>query len=189
MEAVANKFHIDYDNLKKLVNHLAMKNGGIAPRPEPLKSGVKEQRKKEDVMKQSQKLLLTWLIENAALYGKVKAYITPADFTEELYSKVAQMVYAQFEETGSVNPAMIINMFQDEEEQNQVAGLFNATIHEVDSKQDLAKAIKETIIRVKTNSMDERSRHLAPDDMAGLMQVVQDKKDLERLEKLVISID
>lgn len=189
MEAVAQKFHIDFDNLRKLVNNLAMKNGGVVQRQEPLKSGVRENRKKEDGMKQSQKLLLTWLIENTSLYGKVKEWITPMDFTEPLYRRVAEIVFSQFEETGSVNPAMIINLFEDEEEQNEVAGLFNATIHEVESKNDLAKAIKETIIRVKRNSIDERSKNLAPEDMAGLMQVVQDKKALDQLEHLHISIE
>lgn len=189
MEAVAQKFHIDFDNLRKLVNNLAMKNGGVVQRQEPLKSGVRENRKKEDGMKQSQKLLLTWLIENTSLYGKVKEWITPMDFTEPLYRRAAEIVFSQFEETGSVNPAMIINLFEDEEEQNEVAGLFNATIHEVESKNDLAKAIKETIIRVKRNSIDERSKNLAPEDMAGLMQVVQDKKALDQLEHLHISIE
>lgn len=189
MEAVAQKFHIDFDNLRKLVNNLAMKNGGVVQRQVPLKSGVRENRKKEDGMKQSQKLLLTWLIENTSLYGKVKEWITPMDFTEPLYRRAAEIVFSQFEETGSVNPAMIINLFEDEEEQNEVAGLFNATIHEVESKNDLAKAIKETIIRVKRNSIDERSKNLAPEDMAGLMQVVQDKKALDQLEHLHISIE
>lgn len=189
MEAVAQKFHIDFDNLRKLVNNLAMKNGGVVQRQVPLKSGVHENRKKEDGMKQSQKLLLTWLIENTSLYGKVKEWITPMDFTEPLYRRAAEIVFSQFEETGSVNPAMIINLFEDEEEQNEVAGLFNATIHEVESKNDLAKAIKETIIRVKRNSIDERSKNLAPEDMAGLMQVVQDKKALDQLEHLHISIE
>lgn len=189
MEAVAQKFHIDFDNLRKLVNNLAMKNGGAVTRREPLKSGIHENRKKEDGMKQSQKLLLTWLIENTSLYGRIKEWITPMDFTEPLYRKTAEIVFAQFEETGSVNPAKIINLFEDEEEQNEVAGLFNATIHEVESKSDLAKAIKETIIRVKQNSIDERSKNLEPEDMAGLMQAVQDRKALEQLEHLHISIE
>ena len=37
--------------------------------------------------------------------------------------------------------------------------------------------------------MNYRSAHLAPSDMAGLMRLVQDKKDLEELENLHISID
>ena len=49
--------------------------------------------------------------------------------------------------------------------------------------------MKETIIRIKQNSIKYRSGYLAPTDMAGLMQLVTDKRDLEELEKLHISID
>ena len=88
-----------------------------------------------------------------------------------------------------VNPAKIISTFENEEEQNEVAALFNATIHEVESKQDMEKAIKETIIRIKQNSINYRSQNLDPTDLNGLMKVVEDKKSLEKLEKLHISID
>ena len=95
----------------------------------------------------------------------------------------------QFEESGEANPAKIVSMFPDEEAQKEIAALFNARIHEVESKEDREKALKETIIRIKQNSIKYRSGHLAPTDMAGLMQLVTDKRDLEELEKLHISID
>lgn len=93
-------------------------------------------------MKQSQKLLLTWLIENTGLYHKIKKYIAPKDFTEEIYHKVAEVLFQQFEESGEANPAKIVSMFPDEEAQKEVAALFNARIHEVESKEDREKALK-----------------------------------------------
>ena len=140
-------------------------------------------------MKQSQKLLLTWLIEYPGLYQTVRSFLTPEDFTEELYRRVAEALYAQFERAGAVNPAMIISMFESEEEQRDAASLFNARIHKVESKSDMEKAIRETIIRIKDNSIKYRSDHLSPTDMKGLMKVVEDKRALEQLEKLHISID
>ena len=101
---------------------------------------------------------------------------------------MAELLFSQFEETGNANPAQIINCFQDEEEQKEVAGLFNARIQEVETQEEMEKALKETIIRVKQNSMKYRSEHLPPTDMAGLMKLVEDKKNLEELEKLHISI-
>ena len=53
-----------------------------------------------------------------------------------------------------MNPAKIISRFQEEEEQKEIAGLFNAKIHEVETKQDKEKALKETIERIKENSID-----------------------------------
>lgn len=140
-------------------------------------------------MKQSQKLLLTWLIENTALFNKIKKYISPQDFTEEIYHQVAEVLFEQYETTGTVNPAKIISMFQNEEEQREIAGLFNATIHSVETKEDKEKALKETIVRMKQNSIRHQSEHLDPTDMAGLQKLIADKKALEELERLHISID
>ncbi len=189
MEAVAETYHIDYESLRKLVNSLAMKNEGITARPAPLKSGTQEKRPKEDGMKQSQKLLLTWLIENTRLFGTIRSLITADDFTEEIYHKVAEQLFAQYEETQTVNPAKIISSFLNEEEQREVAGLFNARIHEVETKGDMEKALKETIIRIKQNSIEYHSKNMDPTDMSALMKVVEDKRKLEQLEKLHIPID
>lgn len=89
-------------------------------------------------MKQSQKLLLTWLIEDNSLFDRIKGRISADDFTEELYHKVAKEVFSQYETTHTVNPARIVSMFTDEDEQREVAGLFNATIHQVEGKNDKA---------------------------------------------------
>ena len=188
IEAVADKYQIGFDNLRKLVNQLAMKDG-LSREHTPLKTGIHENKKKEDGMKQSQKLLLTWLIEDPRLFGKVEKLITADDFTEELYHRVAQELFAQYDRDKNVNPAQIISLFQEEEEQKEVAGLFNARIHEVETKNDMEKALKETIIRIKQNSIDYRTKHADPTDLNALMKVVEDKRSLEKLERLHISID
>lgn len=195
VQAVAEKYMLPTQDLQRLVGKYGMQMEGIRKQPTQLKTGINEKNasargiKKEDGMKQSQKLLLTWLIENTGLYHKIKKYIAPKDFTEEIYHKVAEVLFRQFEESGEANPAKIVSMFPDEEAQKEIAALFNARIHEVESKEDREKALKETIIRIKQNSIKYRSEHLAPTDMAGLMQLVTDKRDLEELEKLHISID
>lgn len=188
IEAVAEKYQIGFDNLRKLVNNLAVK-GGLVREHTPLKSGINENKKKEDGMKQSQKLLLTWLIEDTRLFGAIKGLITAEDFTEELYHRVATELFAQYEADGSVNPAQIISWFPEADEQKEIAGLFNARIHEIENKNDREKALKETIIRIKQNSIDYRTRNNNPTDLAAMMKIVEDKRALEKLEKLHISID
>lgn len=188
IQAVAEKYFVTVEELKKLVNNLAIK-GGIVKAPTPLKSGINENKKKEDGMKQSQKLLLTWLIEDTRLFKTIEGLITPEDFTEELYHRVAEKLFEQYKTEGAVNPAQIVSMEAGEEEQREIASLFNATIHEVETQNEMEKALKETIIRIKQNSINYRSDHLEPNDMAGLMKVIEDKRALEKLEKLHISIN
>lgn len=188
MEAVADKYHMSFEALRNLVNQLGTQ-GGLVKERTPLKSGLSEKKhKKEDGMKQSQKLLLTWLIEYDNLYDKIKDIITPEDFTEDIFRKVAELLYEQ-KKSGTVNPAQIISLFAEEEEQREVAELFHARIHEVDSAAERDKALKETILRVKDNSISYRSAHLEPTDMQGLQQLVADKRTLQNMEKMHISID
>lgn len=188
MEAVADKYHMSFEALRNLVNQLGTQ-GGLVKERTPLKSGLNEKKhKKEDGMKQSQKLLLTWLIEYDNLYDKIKDIITPEDFTEDIFRKVAELLYEQ-KKSGIVNPAQIISLFAEEEEQREVAELFHARIHEVDSAAERDKALKETILRVKDNSISCRSAHLEPTDIQGLQQIVADKRTLQNMEKMHISID
>lgn len=199
IDAVASKYMIAVEDLRRLVNRygarLGMAGGGLAGAVSGTEPGTgaspgrereaARAKKKEDGMKQSQKLLLTWLIENAGLYLKIKKYITPEDFTEEIYHKVAEIVFAEFEENGAVNPARIVSMFQSEEEQREIAALFNARIPATSTQEDREKALKDTVVRIKENSINHRSQSLAPTDLQGLMKLVEDKRALGELKKMV----
>lgn len=188
IEAVAGKYQVGYETLRNLVNTMGTK-GGLVKERVPLKSGQNEQKhKKEDGMKQSQKLLLTWLIEQDGLFDKIKDMIGPEDFTEDIFRKAADMLFEQ-KRNGAVNPAQIISHFTNEEEQREIAELFHARIHEVESVAEKEKALKETVLRVKQNSIAYRSAHLDPTDMQGLQQLVADKRTLQNMEKMHISID
>lgn len=187
IEAIAGKYHTGYENLRQLVIRMAAKSGGIVEK-KPLKSGIHENKKKEGGMDKSQKLLLTWLIEDTVLFDIIKPYVGPEDFTEELYAKTARVLFEQHEE-GGVNPAKIISMFTDEEQQREVASLFHTRLGELNTSQEREKALKETIVRIKQNSIEYRSRHLDPADLEGLKKLVEDKRQLQEIQKLHISIN
>ena len=48
------------------------------------------EKKKEDGIHLSQKALLTWMIEEERLFDQISNYISPGDFTEDLYRTVAE---------------------------------------------------------------------------------------------------
>ena len=134
-------------------------------------------------MKQSQKLMLTWLIEDSSLFEKISDWLGPEDFTDELYRQAAKILFAQYEK-GKLNPAGIISMFTDEEQQREIAGLFNARLKEVTTPAEKEKALRETLIRLKENSISYRSRHLEPADLEGLQKLVADKKNMQKLKSV-----
>ena len=187
IEAVAEKYRVGYENLRKLVAKTAI-NTGLAKPAERPKQVAGRERGKEDGNLQSQKILLTWLIESEKLFGQIKKYITPSDFTKELYKTVAELLYEQYEE-GTLNPAKVMNHFTDEEEHREVASLFHTRIQKLDTKAEQEKALKETIIRVKNHSVEEATKHLEPTDISGLQRLMEAKRSLQDLQKLHISID
>lgn len=187
IEAVAEKYHISYEDLRQKVAKMAIQMGQAKPATVPKQTAVKE-RNKEDGNVQSQKILLTWLIENDKLFSQIKKHITPNDFTKELYKTVAELLYEQYE-AGELNPAKVMNHFTDEEDHREVASLFHTRIQKLDTKAEQEKALKETIIRVKNYSVDEATRLLEPTDIAGLQRLMEAKRSLQDLQKLHISID
>lgn len=184
IEAVAARYHVGFENLRKLVNRMAMKNISA---PEVKQRPKNRNTEKEDGMLKSQKLLLTWLIENPGLFAQIKPYVGPDDFTTELYHTVAAMLFEQYE-SGALNPAKIINHFTDPEQQRETAALFNTSIR-VETKEEMNKALKETIARVMNNSIEYKTTHLDPTDIVGLQQIIQAKRRLQDIEKVHISLD
>lgn len=179
IEAVAEKYQTGFENLRNLVRHHGAR-AGLTRESRPLKSGISEKKKKEDGMKQSQKLMLTWLIEEPRLFEQISPYLGPEDFTEELYRRAAELVFSQYQE-GRLNPAGIVSMFTEEEQQREIAALFNARLKEVVTPAEKEKALWETVIRLKENSIGYRSKHLQPSDMEGLQKLIADKKGLQKL--------
>ena len=187
IEAIAQKYRISIEEFRKKVSKMAIQAGQATPVAKPKSSIVKE-RVKEDTNLQPQKILLTWIIENNKIFSQIKKYITPNDFTKELYQTVAKLLYEQYE-SGEINPAKVMNHFTDEEEHREVASLFHTRIQKLETKAEQEKALKETIIRVKTHSVEEATRNLDPTDIMGLQKLMEAKRALQDLQKLHISID
>lgn len=187
IEAVAREYRVGYEELKKLVVKMAVQAGMAAPAARP-RSGHEKERKKEDGMQTSQKVLLTWLIEDESIFSQISRYITPEDFSDGLYRTVAKLLYGQYED-GEVNPAKIMNHFTDEAEHREVAGLFHTKIRELTTPQEREKALKETVIRVKSQSIEEAGRNWDVTDVEGMNRLMQAKRDLQNLQKLHISVN
>ena len=187
IEAVAQAYHVGREDLRKLVGRMAIQAGLAAPAKRP-KPTNQQPKGKEDGIKKSQKILLTWLIEDASIFRQIEPYITPSDFSGDLYRTVAELLYEQYR-AGDVNPAKIMNHFTDEEEHREVASLFHTRLKEIKTKEEQEKALKETLLRVKSHSIEKSAQELEPTDLAGLQKLMNAKRELLSLKTLHISID
>lgn len=186
IQAVADKYQIGFENLRKLVLSYAEQTGFAKPVERP-KSGIQKKAAPDENRKKTQRMLLTWLTDEPALYQKIKKYISPEDFTEDLYRKVAEKLFDGLDR-GEMNPASIISMFTDEEEQREVASVFNTKLMALSTKQEREKAFHDIVFAVKKNSYEYFSGQLGS-DVKALNQVIAGKKALEELSKTHISLD
>ena len=190
IQAVSREHFIPYEDLKRLVNQLGSRLGSgpaaAGRRDYEEKSQAKRSPKKDkdEGNRQSQRLLLTWLIENPGLFDRIQGIITADDFVEPLDHQVAQMVFQGHEEN-ALNPAGILNHFiNDEEQYREVAALFNASLKESLSNEEQKKAFSETVMKVKKNSLDAASRHAG--SIEELQRIIQAQAALRSLH---ISLD
>ena len=185
LQAIAEKYMIRPDDLRKMVVGIASQTGLARPLERP-RSGVQKKDPAENG-RRSQRLLITWISDDPSLYRIVRKYISPEDFTEELYRKVAERLFDELDRD-QFQPAGIISMFEDEEEQREAAELFHTTLPELSTRQERERAFHDILLAVKKNSYQYYMAKLGT-DVNAVKQAVEGKKALEELQRTHISLE
>jgi DNA primase len=182
IEAIAKEYQIDVEQLRRLVNKIGSQIVvGVGEAREPKNEAIRAKKAPEDGISKSQKLMLTWLIEDHSLFEKIKGLLGPEDFTEGIYKEVARLVFDQYEKEQTVNPAKIITCFESKEEQSEVAALFSAGIRGDMDEAGWQKALTDTVLRLKENSLDIQSKKaIEMNDTTLLMKIINEKTELKK---------
>lgn len=182
IEAICRRYGIAFKDLQKLVNSYGARIGFVPEREVAVPSPVDappQKTAKEDSLLTCQKLVLTWLVDDPSLFEKIGKYITPDDFFEPAYHKAAKLLFDEYSASGTVTPAKIMNQFDDKDEHNLVASLFNTTIFDNSDKNAKEKALNEAVIKIKRNSIDHMSKNAK--DLQTLQAVIKAKANLQTL--------
>ena len=186
LEAVAAEQGIRVEDLKSLVVRYGNQYGNsYFEESTPVRRESGQADKKEDGIRHSYRLLLSWLMERPDLYEEIRKYIMPDDFREEDFRKVAELLYQQFEKKEFV-PAKIIDYFEDVEYQKLVAGMLQTDYQMEMNREEKEKALNELILKIKEYSIESRMRGLT--DLSELQELVKEKKKWQNPEKLHISL-
>lgn len=185
IEAVAEKYHLTYEQLLRMVSQTGEMLGDIKKVQAPTVPFSQRRRKPDDAGLKSQRLLITWMSSDERLFRNIARYVEPEEFTDPLCRKAAELLTEQMEK-GRLNPAALFQYFTDEEEQQKAAAMFNDTIPALKSREEEEKALQETILRVKQNSIAWQAEHMDPQDMEALQKIVQKRREIEKLH---ISLD
>ena len=168
MKAVCRQFMIPEDGMRQMVIRIGSQGGIITNNVTPVRRAEPVRKKKEDGVRQAEKILLTWMIEDGDIYDKVREYIQPEDFIDPLFKDVAAKIYEQYE-SGSINPAAIIGSYSDGEMHSEIAAMFSAELSDSLSQSEREKTLNDTVLRVKKSSLDYKLEHATD---AKTMQVI-----------------
>ena len=158
MKAVCRQFMIPEDGMRQMVIRIGSQGGIITNNVTPVRRAEPVRKKKEDGVRQAEKILLTWMIEDGDIYDKVREYIQPEDFIDPLFKDVAAKIYEQYE-SGSINPAAIIGSYSDGEMHSEIAAMFSAELSDSLSRSEREKTLNDTVLRVKKSSLDYKLEH------------------------------
>lgn len=176
-EALAEKYKINYDSLRKLVNRYGAQLEPIQAAQTVLRDKeYKKKKEPEEWLLRSQRLLLTRLVDEPETFGRVKGIISPQDFTEGLYRSVAEMVFEEYEKSGAVNPAKIINRFEGKEQQVKAAELFSTQILAPMDEAQRRREFADTVVRVKQSSLDAQYKKAVEQDDINAMNIIMEKQ-------------
>ena len=183
VNAAANRFMVNEKDLFDLVNRYGLgyqfekANEKYKKEPES-KDRVEERKSRQQA--QPQRLLLTWLIERPEIYPMIRKWIGPDDFLLPLHHSVALIVFEQLERGETIQPASILNRFEDAEEQKEVAALFNARLKVRPDEEKNAKVLNDIVKKVKLASIEEEMTHT--NDIVRWQELISLKNKIQKLQ-------
>lgn len=176
IEAIANQYFIDKKKLTDSVNrygkYMADQRQYREMVQEEKPQDLRRQERVEQRKQQPQRLLLTWLVNYPEqLFPQLRGRIGPEDFTDAMYQTLAEQLFRQYETTGNVNPAAIINQYEEVEEQARAASVLQTTLRIEPSAEDNSMVITEIVRKVKEESLQYQLTHLQ--DYSKLQDIIQ----------------
>lgn len=188
LEAVAARYNIKTEDLRQLVVRYGnqMPSGYQEVMEERQQERIRKGKKKEtrEGISYSYRLLLSWLIEEPKLFVQIREWIKPEDFEEGPYRTVAKELYDQLDR-GDLEPARIIGHFEEVEDQNKVASMFQTSFGSKIENDEKKKAITDLILKIKEHSIERQAGQIT--DLNELQKLVQQKKMLQGAVNLHIS--
>ncbi len=184
VSAVAEHYGLTYEQMMRMVSQTGEQLGNIK-RPERTRDPIDRKKKREDVSVRPQQLLIGWMSLNERMFCTVSRYVKPGEFTDPLCRRVAELLQRQTKD-GSFRPAAILQSFEDEEEQRRVAAMLQDELPIPAGAEKEEKALQETILRVKQQSIAWETEHMDPSDTEALQKIVKKRREIEKLH---ISLD
>ena len=183
IKSVSEKYNIDSKTLKETVTAYGATGAGKVDtsifRP-PERRGSPEEEKEKQQLK-TERVLITWLINDNELIPVIKEILTPEDFTDTVYNGVVRLIYEQYDAKGKVEPAVIMNHFESKEEHEKVSSIMQQDFGVEIMSDEKSGAITDLVKRIKRKSIQKKI------DSAGsgfnlIKELMVEKKSIEKIK-------
>ena len=132
-----------------------------------------------------QRLLLTWLIDEPALFSQVRKYLRPEDFSGELYVQTAGLLWDHLERGDSaISAALVISSFDTPEDQEAAAAMFNTRMEGMEEGGGREKTLRELLVSIKEAALERMTHPDSEQNSAGsysLQDLLAAKQQLQQL--------
>ena len=128
---------------------------------------------------EKQCLLLTWIVDDPAVFAQLSRYLEPGDFDGAVYQRVADLVWEQMGSgSGTVSAASVISAFETEEEQESAASILNMHLEGIEDADDRAKTLRELVYFIKQASLERMTQN---GERQSLQELLSAKQKLQAL--------
>lgn len=182
VESVAKEYNISVESLKETVTKYGI--SGIVKVDTSVfkdRSNRKSfEEEKEEKQLKTERLLITWIINDDRLFKSLKGVLNPDDFFEPVYHDIVKALFEQYEEEGSVMPAVVMNRFQSKEEHDKAAAIMQQDFDMEISEADKSKVITEMVRSIKLRSVTHRMEE-AKGDLEKTGKLLLEKAQINRI--------
>ncbi len=173
---IALRYGVDFETLKREVNiigeTLREKTEGFYPK--------KKQKAPETAgIDKAQNAVLTAILERPNILGQVEKYISPDEFTEDIYRKIAGELFTLIEK-GEKDLSKLLSSLESDEDRKKASEIFQGEDFSEMNGEELGKALKENILKIKRNGIELME---ASHDLNGFNDLINKKNEIKRMEK------
>ncbi len=183
IDTIAQEYGFDRDSFKAAVSKfgaMGITADDISAEADTVRAKRVEEKKRDSDANKTQKLILTWMVNEPVLFDKLKNVITTEDFVDEDHRVVAQKLFEQYDAKGKVDPAAIVNVADDLEKQHLIAEILQTELPFEMSVSEKEEAINDIVKKLKQESIEYRLSKCATDPVE-LQQLIMEKAGLSKL--------
>ena len=175
--AISRQFNIDLSLIRDRTKRFALSRDNIRP-AQPVRSADRQRNVKSSAIGTCMEIVLSYLAKDPSFYDKISSIIDAGDFTLAPYDRIAEIMFRQLH-NGKINFSGIVSSFEETEDQEKAAAIFNYDFLKENLEDDIGKVLTDCVIKIKSNNLSAKLS-----EAQSFEEILSIKKQQEDLKKI-----